>query len=65
MSSSEVEKLQFLEKTIKGLLSSDHLMEEIKLIASKEENSQNQVTKYTVAELRKILDSFETDSTPA
>jgi hypothetical protein len=40
-------------------------MEEIKVIASEEENSQNQVTKYSVTELRQILDSFEADHTPA
>jgi hypothetical protein len=65
LSASQVEKLQFLEKTIKGLLSSDHLMNEIKLIASDEENSQNQVTKFTAAELRNLFDSFEADRTPA
>ena len=52
MSANEIEKLQFLEKTIKGLLSSEHLMNEIRIIASDEDNSQNQVTKFTTAELR-------------
>ncbi len=39
MSPSEAEKLSFLEKTIKGLLSSDHLMNEVRMIASDEDDS--------------------------
>lgn len=39
MSPSEAEKLGFLEKTIKGLLSSDHLMNEVRMIASDEDES--------------------------
>ena len=39
MSPSEAEKLGFLEKTIKGLLSSDHLMNEVRMIASDEDDS--------------------------
>ncbi len=62
---SEVEKLQFVEKTIKGLLNSDHLMNEIKLIASDEEKSQNEVTNMSSAALRKLLDSFDADQSPA
>jgi hypothetical protein len=64
-SPSETEKLSFLEKTIKGLLSSDHLMNEIRMIASDEDDSKNQVTKYSIVELRTLFDSFENDRTPA
>ena len=65
MSPSEAEKLSFLEKTIKRLLSSERLMNEIRIIASDEDDSKNQVTKYSTVELRTLFDSFENDKTPA
>ena len=65
MSPSEAEKLSFLEKTIKRLLSSERLMKEIRIIASDEDDSKNQVTKYSTVELRTLFDSFENDKTPA
>jgi hypothetical protein len=39
-------------------------MNEIRIIASDEDDSKNQVTKYSTVELRTLFDSFENDKTP-
>lgn len=62
LTSAEVEKLQFLEKTIKDLVSSEHLMNEILFLLDTEEGKQ---AKYTAKDLRTLLDSFEGDRSPA
>lgn len=65
MSNSDIEKLEFLQRTIKGLLSSEHLVQEIKNVARDEDDPNNYVAKYSLNELRALFDSFEGDRTPA
>ena len=58
----ELERLELIIKTVKSLVNCEHMMNEIKNIASDEDNSNNAVTKYSVAELQKIFDTFESDT---
>ena len=64
MRNTDIEKLGFLQRTIKELLSSDHLMEEIKNLALDEDELNNYAAKLSLSELRTIFDSFENDTTP-
>lgn len=61
-SNSDTERFDYIIKTVKSLISCEHMMNEIKNIASDEDNTSNPVTKYSVAELQKIFDTFESDS---
>jgi hypothetical protein len=64
MRNTDIEKLGFLQRTIKELLSSDNLMEEIKNLALDEDELNNYVAKLSLSELRTLFDSFENDTTP-
>lgn len=60
---SQKEKLVFLQKTIKGLISSQHLLSEICLIVNNREDNQGRKT--TNADLKAAFDTFEQDKSPS
>ena len=59
---SQKEKLVFLQKTIKGLISSDHLLSEISHIVNNREDAKG--PKKSNGDLKSAFDTFESDKSP-